>query len=204
MNRDLTRAIYALVATNICCTACLGCYFNSALKHIGYGKQESAICVEEISSNYATEKATLVTVSYDEKLDLDTSFKTYMDYRTITDTSSAQYDLQQHAYTDSQGIRRVDGDVCVALGTAYADSCGERFEITLDSGNSFTAVVGDIKADCHTDPSNRYVELWEGHGDMVEFIVETEELDDDIRLMGSIGEYDDYSGSVVSIVRLEE
>ena len=66
------------------------------------------------------------------------------------------------------------------------------------------AVVGDIKADCHTDPSNRYVELWEGHGDMVEFIVETEELDDDIRLMGSIGEYDDYSGSVVSIVRLEE
>lgn len=39
---------------------------------------------------------------------------------------------------------------------------------------------------------------------MVEFIVETEELDDDIRLMGSIGEYDDYSGSVVSIVRLEE
>ena len=145
--------------------------------------------------------------AYDKSLplpDVNTEFKTYMDYRTITDTSSAQYDLQQHAYTDSQGIRRVDGDVCVALGTAYADSCGERFEITLDSGNSFTAVVGDIKADCHTDPSNRYVELWEGHGDMVEFIVETEELDDDIRLMGSIGDYDDYSGSVVSIVRLEE
>ena len=140
--------------------------------------------------------------AYDKSLplpDVNTEFKTYMDYRTIT-----EYDLQQHAYTDSQGIRRVDGDVCVALGTAYADSCGERFEITLDSGNSFTAVVGDIKADCHTDPSNRYVELWEGHGDMVEFIVETEELDDDIRLMGSIGEYDDYSGSVVSIVRLEE
>lgn len=204
MNRDIIRAIYALIATNICCTACLGCYFNSALKHIGYDKRNPTISVEDFSSTHATEKATLVTVSYDEKLDLDTSFKTYMDYRTITDTSSAQYDLQQHAYTDSQGIRRVDGDVCVALGTAYADSCGERFEITLDSGNSFTAVVGDIKADCHTDPSNRYVELWEGHGDMVEFIVETEELDDDIRLMGSIGEYDDYSGSVVSIVRLEE
>ena len=88
--------------------------------------------------------------AYDKSLplpDVNTEFKTYMDYRTITDTSSPQYDLQQHAYTDSQGIRRVDGDVCVALGTAYADSCGERFEITLDSGNSFTAVVGDIKAD---------------------------------------------------------
>ena len=144
--------------------------------------------------------------AYDKSLplpDVNTEFKTYMDYRTITDTSSAQYDLQQHAYTDSQGIRRVDGDVCVALGTAYADSCGERFEITLDSGNSFTAVVGDIKADCHTDPSNRYVELWEGHGDMVEFIVETEKLDDTVRIMGSVGEYEKYSGSVTSIVPIE-
>ena len=90
LNRDITRAIYALIATNICCTACLGCYFNSVLKHIGYDEQEPTISVEEISSTHATEKVTLVTVSYDEKLDLDTSFKTYMDYRTITDTSSAQ------------------------------------------------------------------------------------------------------------------
>ena len=114
-----------------------------------------------------------------------------------------QYALQQEAYTDSLGIRRIDGDVCVALGTAYAEGCGERFEITLDSGNTFTAIVGDIKADCHTDPSNRYVELWEGHGDMVEFIVETEKLDDTVRIMGSVGEYEKYSGSVTSIVPIE-
>ncbi len=135
--------------------------------------------------------------------DVNTDFKTYMDYRTIKDKDSIQYDLQQQAYTDSQGIRRIDDDVCVALGTAYAKNCGERFEITLESGNTFTAVVGDIKADCHTDPTNSYVELQNGGGDMVEFIVDTGELDDYIRIMGSIGEYDDYSGSVVSIVRLE-
>lgn len=136
--------------------------------------------------------------------DVNTDFKTYMDYRTITDTSSVQYDLQQDAYTDSMGIRRIGSDVCVALGTGYADSCGERFEITLDSGNSFTAIVGDIKADTHTDPTNRYVELWEGHGDMVEFIVDTAKLDDEIRIMGSVGEYEKYSGSVISIVKLNE
>ncbi len=136
--------------------------------------------------------------------DVNTEFKTYMDYRAITDTCSVQYDLQQEAYTDSLGIRRIGSDVCVALGTGYASGCGERFEITLDSGNSFTAVVGDIKADSHTDPTNRYVELWEGYGDMVEFIVDTEELDSDIRIMGSIGEYEKYSGSVVSIVRLDD
>ena len=63
--------------------------------------------------------------------------------------------------------------------------------------------MGDIKADCHTDPSNRYVELWEGHGDMVEFIVETEKLDDTVRIMGSVGEYEKYSGSVTAIVPIE-
>lgn len=136
--------------------------------------------------------------------DVNTEFKTYMDYRAITDKSSIQYQLQQDAYTDTQGIRRIDGDVCVALGTAYAQSCGERFEITLETGNSFTAVVGDIKADMHTDPTNSYVELWDGHGDMVEFIVDTDELDKSIRIMGSIGEYDEYSGNVVSIVKISE
>ncbi|MGN0641743.1 MAG: hypothetical protein ACI4JJ_01235 [Huintestinicola sp.] len=134
---------------------------------------------------------------------VDTDFKTYMDYRKITDTSSVQYDMQQEAYTDPQGIRRIDGDVCVALGTAYADSCGKRFEITLDSGNTFTAITADIKADSDTDPSNRYVELWEGSGDMVEFIVDTERLDSFVRLMGSIGEYEAYSGNITSIVPLE-
>ncbi|MCM1524667.1 MAG: hypothetical protein NC120_09450 [Ruminococcus sp.] len=145
--------------------------------------------------------------AYEESLpvpDVNTDFKTYMDYRAITDTGSVQYDLQKQAYTDSQGIRRIDEDVCVALGTAYATDCGERFEITLDSGNIFTAIVGDIKADTHTDPSNSYVELWEGHGDMVEFIVDTKKLDKHIRIMGSVGEYEDYSGNVVSIVRLED
>ncbi|MGN0667226.1 MAG: hypothetical protein ACI4KF_11965 [Huintestinicola sp.] len=135
--------------------------------------------------------------------DVDTCFKTYMDYRTITDKSSVQYRLQQEAYTDSMGIRRIDGDVCVALGTAYAEECGRRFEITLDTGEKFTAITADIKADSHTDPTNRYVELWEGSGDMVEFVVDTEKLDKHVRLMGSIGEYEQYSGNVVSIIDLE-
>ncbi|MCM1578415.1 MAG: hypothetical protein NC078_06425 [Ruminococcus sp.] len=136
--------------------------------------------------------------------DVDTGFKTYMDYRAITNKRSAQYKLQQQAYTDEQGLRRIDDDVCVALGTGYASKCGERFEITLDSGNTFTAIVGDIKSDAHTDSTNRYVELSEGRGDMVEFIVDTKELDKKIRRMGSIGGYEEYSGSVTNIVKLTE
>ena len=38
---------------------------------------------------------------------------------------------------------------------------------------------------------------------MIEFIVDTPKLDKQIRIMGSIGEYDIYSGSVTSIVKLD-
>ena len=38
---------------------------------------------------------------------------------------------------------------------------------------------------------------------MVEFIVETEKLDDTVRIMGSVGEYEKYSGSVTAIVPIE-
>lgn len=134
--------------------------------------------------------------------DVDTGFKTYMDFRTITDTTSVQYDMQQSAYTDERGIRRIGDDVCVAMGTAYADSCGKRFYICLDSGNSFTAVIGDIKADIHTDDTNSYAPLWEGSGDVIEFIVDTDELDSSVRQMGSIGEYDEYKGCVSAIIPL--
>lgn len=136
--------------------------------------------------------------------DVNTEFKTYMDYRKITDTASVQYDLQQKAYTDSLGIRRIGKDVCVALGTAYAAAPGERFQITLETGNTFTAVAGDIKADIHTDESNSYVELWNGYGDIIEFIVDTDKLDSGVKRMGSIGEYEKYSGNVTSIKKLTD
>ena len=47
----------------------------------------------------------------------DTAFKAYMDYRTITDTSSEQYAIQQNAWTDSRGLRRSCDDYLVAMGT---------------------------------------------------------------------------------------
>ena len=35
---------------------------------------------------------------------METWFKTYMDYRCITDSASIQYQLQQQAWTDEQGL----------------------------------------------------------------------------------------------------
>lgn len=130
----------------------------------------------------------------------DSSFKAYMDYRCITDTGSVQYEMQQQAYTDSRGFRRIGDDYCVALGTGITYGCGERFQIYLDSGYSFSAVVADVKSDYHTDPTNCYVPRGGNSGNVVEFIIDSDFAEGAMLSSGSAGYYDDLSGNITAIV----
>lgn len=127
----------------------------------------------------------------------DGSFKTYMDYRMITDKSSRQWHLQQLAYTDSEGFRKFSGSYLIAVGTYYADEVGKEFRITLDSGIVFHAMVGDIKQDIHTDANNQYVT---SNGNIVEFIVDVDKLDVLTKKLGNVSN----SGLEGSIVKIEE
>lgn len=131
--------------------------------------------------------------------EFDSSFKAYMDYRCITDTSSIQYELQQQAYTDERGFRRIGDDYCVALGTGITGGCGERFLISLDSGYSFTAVVSDVKSDEHTDATNCYVPRGDNSGNVVEFIIDTDYAESNMLSSGNAGYYDDLSGNIISV-----
>ena len=133
--------------------------------------------------------------------DIDSDFKSYMDYRCITNTESAQYELQQECYTDENGLRVYDGYYVVALGTYYSSTIGDKFKITLDSGEELYCVVGDVKADCDTDKTNRYVPI---NGNIIEFIVDTRKLPKDVRFMGTVSALDDFEGSVESIEKIEE
>lgn len=130
----------------------------------------------------------------------DSSFKAYMDYRCITDTGSVQYEMQQQAYTDSRGFRRIGDDYCVALGTGFTYGCGERFVIYLDSGYSFGAVVSDVKSDSHTDPTNCYVPRGDNSGNVVEFIIDSDCADNSMLSSGSAGYYEDLSGNITAVV----
>lgn len=129
----------------------------------------------------------------------DSSFKAYMDYRCITDTSSVQYQLQEQAYTDERGFRRISDDYCVALGTGITNGCGERFKIYLDTGYSFTAIVSDIKADAHTDSTNCYVPRGNNSGNVVEFIIDSDYASSSMLSSGNVGYYDDLSGNITAI-----
>lgn len=133
----------------------------------------------------------------------ETWFKAYMDYRTITDTESAQYAMQQNAWTDDRGLRRTEDDYLVAMGTGWLEAgCGERFIVTLESGSVFTVRVGDIKADQHTDETHRYRSCGSG-ANVLEFIVDTGNLSGEARNAGTVSVYPELSGNITAIVPAE-
>ena len=129
----------------------------------------------------------------------DTSFKSYMDWECITNTNSPQYKLQEDCWTDDTGLRRHGDDYVVALGSYYGKYIGERFEITLDSGDKFTAVIGDFKADCHTDSLHRYTPMSGDGKNVVEFIVDVGSLDSTAKKMGDISYISGFKGNVRSV-----
>lgn len=135
--------------------------------------------------------------------DGDTSFKSYMDYKCITDRNSPQYKLQGECWTDKNGLRRFGNDYVIAVGSYYAESVGERLEITLDSGDKFTAVVGDFKADSHTDNTHRYYPMSDGNKNVIEFIVDTGSLDKKAKRMGDISYVDGFEGNIESVTKTE-
>ena len=140
--------------------------------------------------------------------DYDTSFKTYMDYRKITDKSSAQYMLQMESYTDDMGLRKYEDHYIVAMGTYYSDNVGDTFKITLDNDTSFNVIIGDIKANCHTDSQNMYSPVYDNNGNLIsanviEFIVDTNKLDRSVTKLGTVSAYDDFKGNIVKIERTD-
>lgn len=139
--------------------------------------------------------------------DCDTSFKAYMDYNCITDDTTAQWELQQIAYTDEYGLRKIGTDYCVAVGSYYSETVGERFKITLDNDSEFTVIISDLKKDEHTDSSNRYSPVYDENGEfysanVLEFVVDTKQLHSMVITLGTVSYYDEFEGNIISIERL--
>lgn len=111
--------------------------------------------------------------------------KCYEDYRFLTDETSAQYAIQQLAYTDEHGFRKIDDRYLVAIGTYFDAECGTLFDIILENGEKIPSIVGDIKADIHTDVWNVY----SAGKCATEFIVDTNTMDRKLLLTGDISHY---------------
>jgi len=129
----------------------------------------------------------------------NSSRKTYMDYRKITDTSSEQYKLQQNkdCYTTDTGLRKLNEYYCIAVGTHYSNNIGDKLIVHMENGESFKAIVADIKDDKHTDETNRqHIK----DGSVIEFIVDTKKLPELVRKMGDISYMNEiFEGEIKSI-----
>lgn len=125
----------------------------------------------------------------------DCSAFLYMDYRAITDTASKQWELQQSAWTDNQGFRRIGDDYCVALGTFYGQ-VGDRFRVTTDRGNVYWIRMSDAKGG---DSNGWYHVAGDGRINLVEFLVATECLPSEVTFSGDCGVLENIGGNVVKI-----
>lgn len=107
----------------------------------------------------------------------------YMDWRTITDTESEQWALQQYCYTDpATGIRMCNGRYCIALGQEHTDRKGQYVDVTLDNGIVINCIVADCKRYCDTQGGYGVIGA---DGGIIEFVVDEDYLPYDVALMGS-------------------
>ena len=128
----------------------------------------------------------------------DCSSFLYMDYRAITNTASKQWELQQIAWTDERGFRRIGDDYCAALGTFYGQ-VGDRFRITTDRGNVYSIVMSDAKG---WDSNGWYHVAGDGRINLIELIVQTECLPSEVTFSGDCGVLEKIGGNVIKIERI--
>ena len=127
------------------------------------------------------------------------SFKSYMDCSYITDESSAQYQFKYDYLCSASGIMVVDGRYVVAIGSYYATEIGTRLDLVMENGSVVPCILGDCKADCHTDSTNRQHSV---DGSVVEFIISTDNLDEKARQMGDCSYADERLMGEISAIRI--
>lgn len=137
---------------------------------------------------------------------IPTNIKSFTDYRVYNIEGTPHYRLQNQCYTDQLGLRRFGEDYCVAVGSYYSTDIGDRFEVILDTGFTFTAIVSDTKADYDTDEKHMYTPCvnynGEDSGNLLEFIVDIELISKEMYAYGSVDYHSQFKGNIVSMFYL--
>lgn len=168
-------------------------------------QQEPPVIVEEQSVEL---RLTAVYTSLGVP-NINSSFKTWMDYRTVTNTQSAQYSfIHKWGWCDGEGFMRANGErdlgitddyYMIALGSYYGTTVGTKYRITTDMGNVFYGVLCDLKDDRHTNQTCQYA----GNYDVVEFLVDARCLNRNVMYTGSANVYMPLNGSISKIERID-
>lgn len=136
----------------------------------------------------------------------NSSTKTYEDYRAITSRSSAQYKYIHEYMTVDEGtgfLYDEDGFIGVALGSAYG-VIGDRYYVTLDSGNVLPIIKIDEKADGDTINGCAH----NSDSSVIEFVIDTDYAGEFFKVSGNgliaSGNYNNIDLFRGKIVKFEE
>ena len=173
--------------------------FNTYIKYYEYDDEWAEIAFDDgqayINRDYISDEE-CEFVMYD--VPKTRGFKSYMPYTAITNKKSKQYKLQQIASTGAYGIRVVDSRYLVAIGTAFNAKVGTYIDLILEDGFVIPCIVGDVKANKHTDSTNM---ITMHNGCVSEFIIDSKELHKSIKKSGDVSSCNEnWNGCVRAIV----
>ena len=141
---------------------------------------------------------------------INSSFKTWMSYKAVTNKNSPQYKfINTWGWVDSEGFMRCSGErdlginqdyYLIALGSYYGTTIGTKYRITLDTGRVFYGALSDCKNNKHTNSSNQYVV---SNGNVVEFLVDTSKLNKNVKVSGNANTYMPLNGKVAKIEKMD-
>lgn len=125
--------------------------------------------------------------------------KTYEPYTAITSVDSRQYKLQQEAYTNEDGFRMINGRYMIATGSGVSHDIGRYIDVVLENGTVIPCVIGDAKADAHTD-REFHIMTRKSHC-VSEFIVDTSVMDPDLQSSGNMSNYkEEWNSKVIKFI----
>lgn len=216
-----------LTSTSICISVKTAMYVNSKTNDIS--KQVVAISEELTREDYISfeedinlignsvkseygeavqaeiEEEFITTLSKERLPDGDTNTYRCMDYRTITNHKSVQWALQEECFTDPEtGIRYllVDGHkyFCAAMGTAYGQTIGDAFHLTLQNGYEFDVIYGEFQKALSETPDPNFF----GHSDvnydgeictsLIEFIYDKDVAPLSVIIAGTMSKLEQFGG----------
>ncbi len=127
-------------------------------------------------------------------------FKSFMGYN-LFGRKTAQYDLQQKAYTDEYGFRKIDDYYMIAVGQYFDVSLGQRLDLVLENGERIKCILGDMKAPQDTDKTN----MFSMNGCLSEFLVDEKSLESTIKSRGDVSTFpcEDWNSPVSYVVIYE-
>ena len=168
--------------------------------------QETVNSTKDAPNNQTTVESEVIDKYFDDAHTIgnykvpsvNTNFKSYT-YYALLNKSSIQWKLQELAYTDDNGLRKIDNYYLAAMGSYYSTTIGDIFRLTTDTGAVFDIILCDGKADRHTDANHMYTTA---NNCMVEFYVDTTVLNRDVKFRGSVGILPQFSGSIVKVESL--